>query len=120
MGITCLLSALWARAGHEVSQPGTEDTVEEKPWTLLPDVPPGNITLGALFSEHASGVYLDSITGLWPTRKADAFLFLDSRYHYEDTGQFINGWVLGFASSCRSKGDPRGECLLGFHFERAG
>ena len=73
-----------------------KETVDLKPWTLFPDLPPGNVTLGGLFSEHASGVYLDSITGLWATRKADAFLFLDSRYHYEDNGQFINGTGLGF------------------------
>lgn len=64
--------------------------------TFLPDSPAGSFTLGTQFSEHLSGVYLDSITGLWAPVKGDAFLFLDGRYHYEDDGQFISSTGLGF------------------------
>jgi hypothetical protein len=64
--------------------------------TFLPDSPAGSFTLGTQFSEHLSGVYLDSITGLWAPEKGDAFLFLDGRYHSEDDGQFISSMGLGF------------------------
>ncbi len=64
--------------------------------TFLPDRPSGGFTLGTQFSEHLSGVYLDSITGLWAPVKGDAFLFLNGRYHWEDDGQFISSTGLGF------------------------
>ena len=64
--------------------------------TWFPDDPAGSFTLGGLFSEHLTGVYLDSITGLWAPEDRDAFLFLNSRYHYEDDGQFISSTGLGF------------------------
>ncbi len=64
--------------------------------TFLPARPAGGLTLGTQFSEHLSGVYLDSITGLWAPVKGDAFLFLNGRYHWEDDGQFISSTGLGF------------------------
>jgi hypothetical protein len=54
------------------------------------------VTVGALFSEGATGGYVDSIRGLWAPRSKDAFLFLDSRYHIEDTGQTISSTGLAF------------------------
>lgn len=64
--------------------------------TFLPDTPASSVTLGALFSESATGGYLDSITGLWSPANRDAFLFLNSRFHIEDNGQTINTMGLGF------------------------
>ena len=43
-----------------------------------------------------SGVYLDSITGIWAPQQRDALVFLNARYHYEDNGQFISSTGLGF------------------------
>ena len=66
------------------------------PRTFLPDSPAGSFTLGTQFSDHLSGLYLDSITGLWSPVKRDSFLFLDSRYHFEDNGQTITNLGLGY------------------------
>jgi hypothetical protein len=67
------------------------------PWReWLPDAPLGKITLGVMASEDGVGAYLDSITGLWAPQKRDAFLFLDSRLHWEDNDQFISSTGLGF------------------------
>ncbi|MES2568524.1 MAG: hypothetical protein V4710_00545 [Verrucomicrobiota bacterium] len=60
-------------------------------------LPPGGaITLGTQFSEHLSGAYIDSLTGLWAPQTRDAFLFLDSRLHLEDNGQVLSSTGLGF------------------------
>lgn len=63
---------------------------------FFPEWPGGSITLGAQFSEHATGGYLDSVTGLWASRERDSFLFFNSRYHLEDNDQFISSAGLGF------------------------
>lgn len=90
-----------ASAMHRL-QPAPDGKKEVKPVvepevrTFLPDRPLSPVTVGALFSEHGFGAYFDSITGLWSPPKRDAFLFLDSRYHTEDTGQFISSTGLGF------------------------
>lgn len=70
--------------------------VEESVRTWFPDDPAGLITLGTQFSEHLSGAFLDAMTGLWAPRSRDAFLFLNSRYHLEDDGQFIQSTGAGF------------------------
>jgi hypothetical protein len=64
--------------------------------TWFPEDPGGQVTLGGLFSEGGTGAFLDSVTGLWAPRERDAFLFLDSRYHWEDNSQFISSVGLGF------------------------
>jgi hypothetical protein len=63
---------------------------------FFPDWPAGSVTLGAQFSEHATGGYLDSVTGLWTSRSRDSFLFFNSRYHLEDNDQLISTMGLGF------------------------
>lgn len=93
-----------AIAGEEVRKPSpaprpaAKSVIEkEEPFrSIFPDWPAGSITLGARFSEHATGGYLDSITGLWTSQSRNSFLFLNSRYHYEDTDQFISALGLGF------------------------
>jgi hypothetical protein len=95
-GIFTLLAPA-ARAGHEVVSEGKETTTVAAPlreW--FPDDPRGMVTVGGQFSSHLNGVYLDSITGLWAPQQRDAFLFLNSRYHYEDNGQMISSTGLGF------------------------
>jgi hypothetical protein len=90
-------------AGHEISggrdakaTAETKEQVEAHVRTWFPDFPPGFITAGVQFSEHLTGAYIDSVTGLWSPRERDAFLFLNSRYHYEDNDQFISSAGLGF------------------------
>jgi hypothetical protein len=98
-----------AHAGQVVSSAKT--TVAPAPvrnW--FPDDPAGNFTLGGMFSDSLSGVYLDSITGLWASTPRDSFLFLSSRYHYEDNSQFISSTGLGFRQLL-----PNQEVILGFN-----
>ncbi len=96
------------QAGHPIAPAGkdTKATAPVREW--FPDEPIGTITLGTQFSEHLSGVYLDSITGIWSPQQRDAFLFLDSRYHYEDNGQFISSTGIGFRKML-----PGREVILG-------
>jgi hypothetical protein len=93
-----LLAAASGFAGHElIHGRDAKEVQEEAPVrTWFPDFPPGYITAGVQFSDHNTGAFIDSVTGLWSPRERDAFLFLDSRYHYEDNGQFISGTGLGF------------------------
>lgn len=78
-----------------MAQPGAGGT---KPAvrTLLPDDPPGLLTVGGRVSGRTSSAVLDSITGLWTTPRHETFLFLDSLYDYEDNGQLLsaNGLAL--------------------------
>lgn len=95
-GIFTLLAPT-SRAGHEIASEGKESKTVAPPlreW--FPDDPRGMVTVGTQFSSHLNGVYLDSITGLWAPQERDAFLFLNSRYHYEDNGQMISSTGLGF------------------------
>lgn len=98
--LTAGIAALSATsfAGHVVATDGKDSkgTVEAPYRAIFPDFPPGNVTVGVQFSEHLTGAYLDSITGLWAPKTQDAFLFLNSRYHLEDDGQFISSTGLGF------------------------
>jgi hypothetical protein len=93
-----LLAAGSGFAGHELSSgKDVKEVKEEAPVrTWFPDFPPGYITAGVQASKHLTGGYLDSVTGLWSPRERDAFLFLNSRYHYEDNGQLISSNGLGF------------------------
>ena len=95
-GIFTLLAPA-ARAGHEMEGDG-KDTLcggtSVREW--FPDDPRGSITVGGQFSSHLNGVYVDAITGLWAPQQRDAFLFLNSRYHYEDNSQKISSTGLGF------------------------
>lgn len=93
-----LLTATSALAGHEiVSAKDVKEVKDAAPVrTWFPDFPPGYITAGVQASQHNTGAFIDSVTGLWSPRERDAFLFLDSRYHYEDNGQFISSTGLGF------------------------
>jgi hypothetical protein len=93
------MAAAGGFAGHEISNGKSTKEVkdhEEAVRTWFPDFPPGYITAGVEFSKHNTGAFIDSVTGLWSPRERDAFLFLDSRYHYEDNGQFISSTGLGF------------------------
>jgi hypothetical protein len=87
-----------AHAGKEVlPQAAPAKEVKEEAFrSFLPAWPAGSVTLGAEFSEHATGGYLDSITGLWTSQDRESFLFLNSRYHIEDNDQFISSVGLGF------------------------
>jgi hypothetical protein len=69
---------------------------EEASGSIFPSWPAGSITLGAEFSEHATGGYVDSVTGLWTSGDRESFLFFNSRYHLEDNDQFISSSGLGF------------------------
>ena len=84
------------QAGHPVAPAGkdTKATAPLREW--FPDEPAGMITAGTLFSNHLTGVYVDSITGIWSPQERDKFVFLDSRYHYEDNGQMISSTGLGY------------------------
>ncbi len=79
--------------------------------TWLPDDPSGDITLGVQFSEKLSGVYFDSMTGIWASQNGGSFLFLDGRYHDEDNGQFISSSGLGFRQLV-----PGRDIILGANF----
>jgi hypothetical protein len=95
-----LLTATSGFAGHELASGKEVKDVKDKEEipvrTWFPDFPPGYITAGVQFSDHNTGAYIDSVTGLWSPRERDAFLFLNSRYHYEDNEQFISSTGLGF------------------------
>jgi hypothetical protein len=94
-GIVTLLAPA-ARAGHEVAdvKEMKDPVATQREW--FPDDPRSSITVGGQFSSHLNGVYVDSITGIWSPQQRDAFVFLDSRYHYEDNGQAITSTGLGF------------------------
>jgi len=89
-------------AGHIMAEPDKKVVQTEEKRTWFPDDPPGLITVGGLFSKHMSGVYLDSITGLWASRERDAFFFLDSTYHYEDIGSSSKAPASPSASASRA------------------
>ncbi len=91
-----LLSTLPAYGGHEIVA-SQEVISQPKPGrTFLPDDPVTENTIGGLFSDRASGLYLDLTTGLWTTQERDALLFLDSIYFWEDGGQFVSSTGLAF------------------------
>ena len=102
------LIASTALAGHRISPPQKEVLAEEPKRTLFPEG--GSISAGALVSEDAVGIYADSITGLWAPQSRNAFLFLNSRHHYEDNGQFISSTGLGFRAMC-----PKNEIIAGLN-----
>ena len=86
-----------AHAGHQIAAADKGCQYFPEPVrTWFPNDPAGLITLGAQFSEHLSGAYLDAITGVWAPESRDAFLFLNSRYHLEDNHQFIQSTGAGF------------------------
>jgi hypothetical protein len=95
-----LLAVASGFAGHQLSTgKDAKDAKEQEEVavrTWFPDFPVGYITAGVQASEHLTGGYLDSVTGLWSPKDRDAFLFLNSRYHYEDNDQFISSTGLGF------------------------
>ncbi len=95
-------------AGVELAPAPKEATEPAHVRTWFPDDPAGFVTLGGLFSERLTGAYLDSITGIWAPPKRDAFLFLNSRYHWEDNSQFISSSGLGFRKLL-----PEHEVILG-------
>lgn len=109
----CVASSFFAAscfAGQQIapSSGGKEakdvkKTVEPELHTFFPETPRGTVTVGGLFSEHNSGGYVDSITGLWSPLSRDAFLFYNSRFHLEDNGQSINTSGLGFRKLFRDQ-----------------
>jgi hypothetical protein len=86
-----------AYAGKEVlpTAAPAKEVQEEHFRTILPEST-GSVTLGAQFSDHATGGYIDAVTGLWMSRDRDSFLFFNSRYHLEDNDQLISATGLGF------------------------
>ncbi len=99
-----LLSGM-SHAGQEIA---SKTVVEPPKRTWFPEDPAGSITLGGQFSEGATGVYVDSITGLWAPQSRNAFLFLNTRAHWEDNDQFISSTGLGFRAMC-----PQHEIIVG-------
>ncbi len=97
--VAVLLAPL-ARAGQEISPSTGKETKEAKETAPLreffPDEPRSLTTIGAQFSQHATGIFADSITGLWSPQSRDAFLFFNSRYHWEDNHEYISSMGLGF------------------------
>jgi hypothetical protein len=97
-----------ALAGNETKAVKEVTPLEPSIRTWFPDTPPGFVTLGSQFSDHATGLFADSITGLWAPKERDAFFFLNSRYHWEDNSQFISSTGLGFRKLL-----PTQEIILG-------
>ncbi len=96
-------------AGQEISGPTGKQVVStETKSSFFPSDPAGLLTVGALFSEHLTGGYVDSITGLYATQSRNSFLFLDSRYHYEDNTQFLDETGLAFRQRI-----PNQEIIIG-------
>src|SRR3954451_7481624 len=103
-GLATLALALSAEAGHMVTGPAQSDfkdgkvsiPVAPEKHTFFPEDPAGLLTAGGLFSEHLTGAYIDTITGLYAPESRNSFLFLNSRYRYEDNSQFLSGTGLGF------------------------
>lgn len=95
---TCLVGvfAPALQAGQEIQPAGKEMKEAPRVREWFPDEPRSLVTAGVQFSEHATGVFGDSITGLWSPQERDAFLFLNSRYHWEDNHQYISSIGLGF------------------------
>jgi len=96
---TSAIAALLApasRAGQEIASAGKEikATAPVREW--FPDEPRSLTTVGAKFSEHLTGIFADSITGLWSPQDRDAFLFFNSRYTWEDNHQYNSSVGLGF------------------------
>jgi hypothetical protein len=88
-----------AHAGIEQkseNNPAHGKGIAEETRTVFPDWPPGSLTFGAAFSEDLTGGYLDAITSLWASRTRQSYLFLNSRYRWEDNDQFISSTGLGF------------------------
>ena len=92
-------------AGHEVTPvDGKDEKKEVVPLSIcdkgrrgfLPEAPLSVLTVGGQFSNKLSGFYVDSLTGLYSSQDGHSFLFLDSRYNYEDIGQLDSQTGLGF------------------------
>ena len=77
---------------NQAGQPLYGPTGKDKAVPPLEPVP-GNITLGAEFSNHLQGVYLDSITPFW--RPGNATIFLNTRTKYDDSHQYESSYGLG-------------------------
>src|SRR4051812_24424851 len=93
----CAAALSPVQAGTLVSAPDKKVQVPQEKTTWFPDDPYlGLVTVGGIFSKHLSGVYEDSLFGIYATPERDAYFFLDSRYHYEDNGQFISSDGLAF------------------------
>ena len=91
----CLLALSAASAVHAGTMiQAAPDKKEIAP--VAAPIPLGTLTIGGLFSEHGTGAYIDTITGLWSTPSRDTALLLDSRYHYEDDNEFISSTGLAF------------------------
>ncbi len=106
-GICTLMSPAEMQAGQEIHTITDTDRVVTAPLrTWLPG--DGAFTLGVSASSKLTGTYLDSTTGLWAPQSRDALLFLDSRYHLEDNGQFVSSTGLGFRKLL-----PEREIILG-------
>lgn len=85
-----------ARAGQEIASACKECKATEPVREWFPDEPQSLTTIGAKFSAHSTGLFGDSITGLWSPQQRDSFLFLNSRYSWEDNHQYISSVGLGF------------------------
>jgi hypothetical protein len=85
-----------ANAGQEIKAEGKESKATAPVREWFPDEPRSLTTVGVKASEHLTGIFGDSITGLWSPQERDAFLFFNSRYTWEDNHQYISSMGLGF------------------------
>lgn len=69
---------------------------EECPRRIFPESPVGLLTVGGRFSEHQTGVFIDTITPLFASCDRTSFLFYDSGTSYEDIGQTTSQNGLGY------------------------
>lgn len=106
LSLLCTGGILSLQAGQMISTTSSgkdKVTAEPEKHTLFPEDPAGLLTVGFLASQHLTGGYVDTITGLWSPLSRDAFLFLNSRYHYEDNSQLISSTGLGFRKLFREQ-----------------
>lgn len=80
--------------GKAVSD-GKESPGHRRTW-FPEDLLAGSFTLGAMFSEDATGLYINNSLGIWASEQRDAYLFLNTGYHWEDNDQDIISTGLGF------------------------
>ena len=91
LGFLALATPGSNQAGQPLYGPTGKDSKAKVVAPLEPV--PGAITLGGEFSQHLTGVFLDSITPFW--RPGDATIFLNTRNKYNDSHQYESSYGLG-------------------------
>jgi hypothetical protein len=93
----CGLAFTSADAGQQISSGDKKVTTPVEKTTWFPDDPYLQlITFGGIFSQHLSGLDIDSIFGVYANQERDAFFFYDSRTHAEDNGETFDSNGLAF------------------------